>query len=95
MQYCIALLQAFLPRENYQDKKDVSEEIFQKLIKQGRISEAHHVFKLLEDDISKDGKQAMLELLCFHNSDFEKAPEEFPEERSYINEVEISKNCWK
>lgn len=87
--------QAFLPVDNYEKKEQVSEQILNDFIKQGHIANVLHVYKLLEEKVSKETKQAILELLCFYNSNTELIPKEFPEERSYQPEVEVFKNTWK
>lgn len=52
------------------------------------------MYQLLEGDVKKETKQAVLELLCFHNSNTEQIPETFTEERSYQPESEVAKNIW-
>lgn len=87
--------QAFLPLDKYETKEQVSEQILNHLIKQGRVADVLHVYKLLEEDVTKETKQAILELLCFYNSETEQISEVFPEERSYQPEHEVFKNSWK
>lgn len=87
-------MQAFLPPEKYENKEQVSEEILIKLINQGRVADVLHVYQLLERNVKKETKQAILELLCFYNGNPEQVSEEFTEERSYQPESEISRNIW-
>ncbi|XP_001605541.1 protein PTCD3 homolog, mitochondrial [Nasonia vitripennis] len=88
------LVQAFLPVNQYKTKEQVSEQILNDLIKQARIADVLHVYQLLEGEVTKETKQAILEMLCFYNSNTELIPEELPEERSYQPEAEVFKNTW-
>ncbi|KAL7288107.1 hypothetical protein TKK_0017892 [Trichogramma kaykai] len=88
------LIEAFLPPKKYESKDQVTEEILLKFISKGQVTEAIHIYNLLDKNVSKSAKQCMLEMLCFYNSHGDQIPEEFTEERSYQQEKEISKNIW-
>ncbi|KAJ8681671.1 hypothetical protein QAD02_017463 [Eretmocerus hayati] len=89
------LVKAFLPRDEYKDKSQVSDEILQNFIKLGMVSESLNVYELLDGNIKNGTKQAFLELLCFYNSDTNQIPEEFTEERLYQPEGGITRNIWR
>lgn len=52
----------------YTDKNQVSEEILLSAISQCKVSNALHIYKLLDTNVSNGTKQALLELLCFFNN---------------------------
>lgn len=61
-------IEAFKPPEKYTDKSQVSEEILLNLISRQKLSDAIHVYRLLEGEVSNDAKQMLLELLCFFDN---------------------------
>ncbi|XP_031367472.1 protein PTCD3 homolog, mitochondrial [Apis dorsata] len=61
-------IEAFKPFPKYTDKNQVSEEILLHAISQCMISDALHIYKLLDTNVSNGTKQALLELLCFYNN---------------------------
>lgn len=65
------------------------------LVKQARIGDVLRLYNLLDGEVAKETKQAIFELLCFHNSEPDLIPEAFPEERSYLPDNEINRNIWK
>ena len=87
------LLQAFSPKAVYEKKEEVSEELLLNLIKQGCVEDSYTVYKLLEEDTSVECKQALLELLCYYNSQ-EQIPDDLLEERWYRNMTKQA-NQWK
>lgn len=76
----------------YNDKSQVSEEILSDVISKCRVSDAIHIYKLLETSVSNEIKQALLELLCFYN-DEANALNDFPFERWFIRSQ--NKNIWR
>lgn len=87
------VLQAFLPPPKYESKDQVSEEILVSTMRKGQVSDALHVYKLLDKDVSKATKQSLLEIMCYTNG-YDSVPEEFTEERSYQVDQEITRNIW-
>ncbi|XP_076295611.1 small ribosomal subunit protein mS39 [Lasioglossum baleicum] len=61
-------IKAFVPPVAYKDKSQVSEEIFLQAVAETNVSDALHIYNLLEGDVSNTAKQNLLELLCFCNS---------------------------
>lgn len=85
----------FLPRAVYDENSTVSEKILHDSIKDGRLSDAVTIYRLLEKDgVSVKSKQALLELLCFCN-DQEPISEEFTEERWFRRSLQNIKPKWK
>lgn len=64
----------------YTDKATVSEETLKNVIKDGHKSDALAIYQLLEEQVSDDTKQSLLELLCYYNNE-DKFPEELMEEK--------------
>lgn len=60
-------IKAFKPFPKYTDKNQVSEEILLNVISQCKVSDALHIYNLLDTNVSNGTKQALLELLCFYN----------------------------
>ncbi|XP_058798172.1 small ribosomal subunit protein mS39 [Phymastichus coffea] len=89
------LVKAFLPPEKFMNKNEVTEDTIYELINQGQFSQAYKVYTMLENDVSKQTKQAILELLCFYNSKLDQIPEKFLEERSYQVEDGKRHSKWK
>ncbi|OAD52030.1 hypothetical protein WN48_03322 [Eufriesea mexicana] len=53
----------------YRYKSEVSEEMLLHAISCRKISDAVHIYNLLEDNISDETKQVLLELLCFYQNE--------------------------
>lgn len=51
----------------YTDESQVSEEILLHAISKRMVSDALHIYKLLNSNVSNETKQLLLELLCFYN----------------------------
>ncbi|XP_033343654.1 protein PTCD3 homolog, mitochondrial [Bombus vosnesenskii] len=62
-------IEAFTLLPTYTDKSQVSEEILLHTISKRRVSDALHIYKLLDYNVSNDTKQILLELLCFYNNE--------------------------
>ncbi|CAD1468903.1 unnamed protein product, partial [Heterotrigona itama] len=60
-------IEAFKPPPVYTDKNQVSEEILLHAISKHMVSDALHIYKLLDSNVSNETKQILLELLCFYN----------------------------
>jgi hypothetical protein len=65
------------------------------LIGKACVVEALHVYELLEKNVKVETKQALLEMLCFYNSEQEESSEDFPEELRYRSYNATNKNVWK
>ena len=89
----LIICQSFLPDVDYDKKENASEEAMLKLINEGRLEQALKVYKTLEENVSKDAKQSLLELLCFYNST-EDIPKEYLEERTFQDKLKTNKNDW-
>ncbi|XP_063976240.1 small ribosomal subunit protein mS39 [Diachasmimorpha longicaudata] len=74
------IIEEFLPKAVYKDKEAVSEEILKKVIQDGHKTDAIAIYELLEEQVSDETKQSLLELLCYYNNE-EKFPEEWLEEK--------------
>ncbi|XP_011497620.1 PREDICTED: protein PTCD3 homolog, mitochondrial [Ceratosolen solmsi marchali] len=88
------LIKAFLPPEKYTEKSQVSDEILMEFIKKGSVKDSLHIYELLEKNVKLETKQALLELLCFYNSEEQESSEDFPEELRYRARIQINKNLW-
>ena len=73
-------IREFQPSIDYTDKSQVSEELLLDAIQQLNTSEAIEIYKLIENDVSNETKQALLELLCFHNGE-PNLSKQFPHEQ--------------
>ncbi|KOX79803.1 hypothetical protein WN51_11414 [Melipona quadrifasciata] len=62
-------IHAFKPPLMYTDKSQVSEEILLHAISKRMVSNALHIYKLLDSNVSNETKQLLLELLCFYNNE--------------------------
>ncbi|KAK1125637.1 hypothetical protein K0M31_005198 [Melipona bicolor] len=62
-------IEAFKPPLTYTDKSQVSEEILLHAISKRMVSDALHIYKLLDSNVSNETKQLLLELLCFYNNE--------------------------
>ncbi|XP_015127821.1 protein PTCD3 homolog, mitochondrial [Diachasma alloeum] len=86
------VIEVFLPKAVYTDKAAVSEEILKNVIKNGQTSDAIAIYQLLEEQVSDETKESLLELLCYYNNN-EKFPEELSEEK-WFRRTETS-TTWK
>ncbi|XP_015432428.1 PREDICTED: protein PTCD3 homolog, mitochondrial [Dufourea novaeangliae] len=64
-------IKSFMPPAIYTDKSQVSEKLLLKTISEVNISDAVHIYKLMEGNVSNEAKQSLFELLCFYNGDTE------------------------
>ncbi|CAL8089878.1 unnamed protein product [Orchesella dallaii] len=93
-------IEAFFPTPTFTEESNVDEPTLTDLIKQGHLSDAVNVYNILKNkgiDISKDGQQAFLELLCYCN-EVELLEDDLIEERWYKSGMmsrERLKNSWK
>ncbi|XP_043266912.1 protein PTCD3 homolog, mitochondrial [Venturia canescens] len=87
-------IKAFLPKARYETKEDASEELLLSAIKEVRIPDALTIYNLLEGEVSVESKQALLELLCFYNSE-EQLADDLSEERWYRKSVDRQRHIWK
>ncbi|XP_076631731.1 small ribosomal subunit protein mS39 isoform X2 [Colletes latitarsis] len=60
-------IQAFMPPVKYTDKSQVSEEMLLDAISQCNVLKSLEIYNLLEENVSNETKQALLELLCYYN----------------------------
>ncbi|XP_034934200.1 protein PTCD3 homolog, mitochondrial [Chelonus insularis] len=74
------VIDSFLPKAVYNDEAKVSEEILKNVIKDGHISDALTIYKLLQENTSIETKCELLQLLCFYNNE-EPLSEELINER--------------
>uniref|UniRef100_A0A0C9PNM1 CG4679 protein n=1 Tax=Fopius arisanus TaxID=64838 RepID=A0A0C9PNM1_9HYME len=88
------VIEAFLPKTVYTDKDKVSEQLLNDIIKSGQKSDAIAIYELLEEEVSDDTRQSLLELLCFYNSN-EKFPGELLEEKWFkrSEKPQVWKHC--
>ncbi|ODN00431.1 Protein PTCD3, mitochondrial [Orchesella cincta] len=93
-------IEAFLPTPTFTEESDVNESTLTGLVMQGHLSDAVTVYNILKNkniEISQDGQQAFLELLCYCN-EVELLDEDLVEERWYKSGMisrERLKNSWK
>ncbi|XP_076678408.1 small ribosomal subunit protein mS39 isoform X2 [Andrena cerasifolii] len=84
-------IREFQPLIDYTDKSQVSEELLWSAIQRCNTSEAIEIYKLIEDDVSNETKQALLELLCFHNGE-PNLSKQFPHEQWFCRHKD--KKMW-
>lgn len=65
----LLIFKAFIPPVTYTDKNEVSEEMLLHAIAYRKINDALQIYNLLEDNVSNETKQVLLELLCFYRSE--------------------------
>ncbi|KAG5898592.1 hypothetical protein JTB14_016603 [Gonioctena quinquepunctata] len=94
------VIQSFLPKLVYNENSKVTEDDLRKVIADQQVSDAQLIYKLLKDqgvELSDDTSQALLELLCYCNSE-DGLPEEFVEERWFkqsSKSKERARKTWK
>ncbi|XP_043247913.1 protein PTCD3 homolog, mitochondrial isoform X2 [Colletes gigas] len=76
-------IEAFMPPVKYTDKSQVSEELLLDTISRCNASKSLEIYNLLEDNVSNETKQALLELFCYYN-DTTYENEFFPDERFFM-----------
>ena len=84
-------IREFQPAIDYTDKSQVSEELLLGAIQRCNTSEAIEIYKLIENDVSNETKQALLELLCFHNGE-PNTSKQFPHEQWFYRHKD--KKMW-
>lgn len=83
-----------MPKAVYKDKEQVSEELLMNVIKQGGVNDALTIYKLIEGDVSTECKQALFEILCYHNNE-EQLADDLIEERWFRVAATQQKVLWK
>ncbi|XP_037078403.1 protein PTCD3 homolog, mitochondrial-like, partial [Pollicipes pollicipes] len=79
--------ETFAPRPVYDENTAADEAVLQEVIEQGRVSDAITVYQKLSKEnveLSRETRQALLELLCFYNGE-DTLDEERLEERWFSN----------
>ncbi|KAK0076656.1 hypothetical protein PV325_005049 [Microctonus aethiopoides] len=86
------IIESYLPKAIYTKKEDVNENILKNAIIDGHVTDALTIYKLLNEEISIETKQSLLELLCYYNN-AQPLSEELLEENWYRK---VEKNLtWK
>lgn len=86
-------IKAFVPPPIYTEESKVTEETLLYEISNGHVSNSILVYNLLKDEVTVPTKQALLELLCFHNNG-ESINTELLETRWFMLDQKRIKNTW-
>ncbi|XP_050420754.1 protein PTCD3 homolog, mitochondrial [Adelges cooleyi] len=93
-------IEKFYPKVVYDESQEVNETDLQRVIKSGAVSDAITIYNILkkqDTDLNLETQQALLELVCFFNSQ-DDIEEDWIEEKWYTqagHEREAFRNTWK
>ncbi|XP_060532689.1 small ribosomal subunit protein mS39 [Cylas formicarius] len=94
---CDPPIERFFPKVVYDENSELAEQDLTDAMEKNQVSDSLLIYKILQErnaDISAKSTQALLELLCYYNSQ-DDIDEEWLEERWFRQSVKGQKKLWK